>query len=85
MSHVPFSLATYSLKVAKELPEQLEPVTEEDQILGYVEAKGSITSQECQRLVGVGADRAYYLLKKLTDAGRLKPQGRGRWRKYILP
>jgi ATP-dependent DNA helicase RecG len=75
---------TYRLRVAKELPEQLQPVTEEDRILSYVREKGSITSQECQELLGVGADRAYYLLKKLTEAARLKPEGRGRWRKYIL-
>jgi predicted HTH transcriptional regulator len=76
---------TYSLKVPAELPEQREPVTEEDKILGHVRETGSITSQECQRLLGVGADRAYHLLKKLTDTGHLKPQGRGRWRKYVLP
>jgi len=74
---------TYSLKVAKELPEQLEPGTEEDKILALARDKGAITNRECQSLLGVDEDRAYYLLKKLVEAGRLKPQGRGKGRKYI--
>lgn len=56
-----------------------------DRILKYVRENGSITSQQCQRLIGVGADRAHYLLKRLTEVARLKPEGRGRWRKYLLP
>jgi ATP-dependent DNA helicase RecG len=67
---------TYSLSVAKELPEQHQPVTQEDRILSYVREKGSITSQECQQLIGVGADRAYYLLGSSGSCVLLPP---GRW------
>lgn len=74
---------TYSLKVARELPEHLEPATEEDKILAAARAKGSINNSECQALLGVDENRAYYLLKKLVDAGQLKPQGRGKGRKYL--
>ena len=75
---------TYSLKVAKELPEQAEPATYEDKILAYVREKGSITSQECQRLLDVEKDRAYSLLKKLVQTGLLRTEGQGRWRKYMI-
>jgi predicted HTH transcriptional regulator len=74
---------TYRLKVARELPEQLEPVTEEDKILAFAHDKGSITNGECQTLLGVDQDRAYYLLKKLVEADQLKPSGRGKSRKYL--
>ncbi len=74
---------TYSLKVARELPEQLAPETEEDRIMAAAREKGSITNSECQTLLGVGENRAYYLLKKLAEAGRLKPQGKGKGRKYL--
>jgi hypothetical protein len=71
------------LKVAREPPEQLEPATDEDRILASAREKGSINNSECQAPLGVDENRAYYLLKKLADAGRLKPQGRGEGRKYL--
>src|SRR4051794_23360544 len=74
---------TYSLRVAKELPEQLEPATDEDKILAFAREKGSISNSDCQALLGVDENRAYYLLKKLTEMGRLKPQGKGKGRKYL--
>lgn len=74
---------TYSLKASRELPEQLAPETEEDRILGASREKGAITNSECQALLGVDENRAYYLLKKLADAGRLKPEGKGKGRKYL--
>jgi ATP-dependent DNA helicase RecG len=76
---------TYSLKVARELPEQLEPVTDEDKILAFAREKGAISNSDCQTLLGVDENRAYYLLRKLANAGQLKPHGRGKGRKYILP
>jgi ATP-dependent DNA helicase RecG len=68
----------YRMKVAKELPEPLEPASQEARILALVREKGAISNSECQALLGVDENRAYYLLKKLADAGRLKPQGRGK-------
>lgn len=35
--------------------------------------------------IEVKSARGDYLLKKLCDAGRLKPQGKGKWRRYVLP
>lgn len=75
---------TYSLKVARELSEQLEPATEEDKILAFARDKGAINNSECQVLLGVDENRAYYLLKKLVEGGRLQPQGKGKGRKYLL-
>ena len=51
----------------------------------HVREAGSITNTECGALLGVDATRAYYLLKKLCDTGRLRPKGKGKWRTYILP
>ena len=75
----------YRLKVSPELPEQREPQTDEDRIVAHVRETGSITNAECRALLGVDDTRAYYLLKKLCDAGRLKPEGKGKWRHYVLP
>jgi ATP-dependent DNA helicase RecG len=75
----------YRLKVSPALPEQRKPQTDEDRIVEHVRAVGSITNTECRALLGVDDTRAYYLLKKLCDAGRLKPEGKGKWRQYVLP
>lgn len=75
---------TYRLKVGSELPETERPATEEDKILAYVREKGSITNGECQALLGVSRSRAHYLIRRLSEAGRLKALGVGRWRKYVL-
>jgi ATP-dependent DNA helicase RecG len=76
---------TYRLRVASELPEQLEPATDEDKILAHVRDKGSITNGEVQALLEVAPSRAYYLLRKLATMGALKPAGIGKNRKYKLP
>jgi ATP-dependent DNA helicase RecG len=75
----------YTLKVAPELPEQKVFQVDEDKILVHVRERGSINNTECRELLGVGQVRAHYLLTKLITQGRLKPQGKGRWRRYLLP
>jgi ATP-dependent DNA helicase RecG len=75
---------SYRLKVSPALPEQREPQTDEDRIVAHVREVGSITNTECRTLLHVDDTRAYYLLKKLCDAGYLKPEGKGKWRKYVL-
>ena len=75
---------SYRLNVSGELPETLEPRTEEDKILAYVRREGSITNGQCRQLLGVDEPRAYYLLKKLCDSRRLKPLGIGKARRYVL-
>ena len=75
---------SYRLNVSGELPETLEPRTEEDKILAYVRREGSVTNGQCRQLLGVDETRAYYLLKKLCDSKHLKPQGIGKARRYVL-
>ncbi|MEX2120082.1 MAG: ATP-binding protein [Pirellulales bacterium] len=75
---------TYRLTAPKGLPERREPQTDEDCILAWVGHHGSITNAECRELLGVNEDRAYYLLKKLTDAKKLRPQRDFKVRRYVL-
>jgi predicted HTH transcriptional regulator len=73
----------YTLKAARDLP--VSSASEEHGIIAYVRELGSITNAQCRDLLKVDDDRAWYLFKKLSDARRLKPEGKGRWRKYVLP
>ncbi len=57
----------------------------EDQVLAHVRAHGSITSRDCQAILGMDKDRAYRLLSGLARSGKLKAVGSGRWRKYSQP
>lgn len=75
---------SYQLKVSSELPEERKPQTDEDRIVAYVRAHHSITNVECRTLLSVEEHRAYYLLKKLCDAGWLRPVGIGKGRRYVL-
>ena len=75
----------YRLKVSSDLPEQRQPQTDADRIVAYVRQTGSITNSQGCELLGADDTRIYYLLKKLCDAGRLKPEGKGKGRKYVLP
>ena len=36
-------------------------------------------------LLNVDEARAYYLLKKLSNVRRLRPEGKGKGRRYVLP
>jgi len=71
----------YRLAVSPELPEQREV----DRIVAQVREAGAITNAECRELLAVDQSRAYYLLKKLCDDGRLVPRGVGKGRRYVLP
>jgi len=75
----------YRLAVSPELPEQREPRSDADRIVAHVREAGAITNTECRELLGVDESRAYYLLKKLCDDGRLVPRGVGKGRRYVLP
>ena len=68
--------------VSAQLPGPSVAVSQEDQILAYARQHGSIGSSECQRLLNVDYRRAWYLLKRLTDSGRLTPTGKGKGRRY---
>ena len=72
----------YTLRVPAELPGPSVAASQEEQILAYARQHGSIGSSECQKLLSVDYRRAWYLLKKLTDSGRLTPTGKGKGRRY---
>jgi len=57
--------------------------TDEERVLTYVQERGAISNASCRKLLGVNDDRAYYVLKRLCDAGQLRPDGKGRYRKYV--
>jgi ATP-dependent DNA helicase RecG len=76
---------SYKLKAPLELPEQPIPQNEEEKILAYVQHSGLITNTECRALLNVDEARAYYLLKKLSNVRRLRPEGKGKGRRYVLP
>jgi DNA-binding NtrC family response regulator len=58
---------------------------DEQRILGYVRQHGVINNTECRDLLGVGMQRACYLLRKLYLAGALHRDRTGRWTQYRLP
>jgi DNA-binding NtrC family response regulator len=58
---------------------------ENQQILDYVRHHGSINNTECRELLGVGMQRACYLLRKIHLAGLLDRESNGRWSQYRLP
>jgi len=49
-----------------------------DKILSYLIKHCPINNSECQELLDVNDDRAYYLLKKLTEKGKLKTLNKGK-------
>jgi ATP-dependent DNA helicase RecG len=74
----------YTLKAARELPVLSGPESEEEKIIARVREKGSITNAECRELLTVDDKRAWYLLRKLMDAGRLKA-AKGAGRRTVAP
>jgi ATP-dependent DNA helicase RecG len=60
------------------------PPSEEERVLAYVREQGAITNSQCQLLLGIDNDRAYYLLRKLVKARILKSHGIGKHRKYLM-
>jgi DNA-binding MarR family transcriptional regulator len=76
---------TYRLSVSRDLPSEQAPQaarTPRDRILDYVRWHGSINNSECRELLGVGIQRASYLLKKMVAEGKLTPVGSRRNRRY---
>ena len=58
---------------------------DEERILAFVAAQGSISNTECRDLLEVSPERASYLLKKLNAQGLLEQEGARRWSRYRLP
>jgi predicted HTH transcriptional regulator len=72
---------TYSLNVQEEAPEPRaeRPPRDEERILEYVRAHGSISNAQCRELLGENARRATYLLAKLLREKALVREGERRW------
>ncbi len=49
-----------------------------------LEQKGFITNRDIREVLGVTRRQAQYIAEKLTRAGWLRAEGKGRWRKYRL-
>jgi len=76
---------SYRLAADVTAAESETALSDEERIVDFVREHGSITNEQGRDVLGVEAHRIYYLLRKLADAGRLRPTGSGRWRKYVLP
>ena len=66
----------------KDVPQEVSPA-DSDRVLEHVTGHGSISNGECRTLLGVSDNRAYYILDKLASQGCLRPEGKGRWRRYV--
>ncbi len=75
---------TYTLETSLKTPKREKPEKDEDKILSHVKAYGSINNAECRILLGVDDTRAYYLLIKLCKNDILKPEGKGKGRRYVM-
>ena len=75
---------SYTLNVPHELPLEQQPTqSDEERIIAHVRQHGSINNAKCRELLGIGETRAYYLLTKLCNGRRLKPEGKGKGRRYV--
>jgi len=75
---------TYTLKAPREIPELFQKQGEEEKILAFVRERGSISNEECRKLLDVDSRRATYLLQKMTADERLNAEGVRRWTRYRL-
>ena len=77
----------YTLGVPVEAePARVEAApSDEERILEYVREHGSINNAQCRGFLGVDANRAWYLLSGLVEAGKLRREGERRWTRYVLP
>jgi len=77
--------AYYTLTAPSEIEAPKITQTDEEKVLDYVKKYGSINNSECCIALGVKPSHSWYLLKKLSKQGLLKPRGEKRWMRYILP
>jgi predicted HTH transcriptional regulator len=75
----------YLLKVKDDSIDHSVYKNDEEKILSYMIKHGSINNSECRELLNVNDDRAYYLLKKLSEKGKLKTLKKGKGRRYVVP
>jgi predicted HTH transcriptional regulator len=58
---------------------------DEEKILSYMIKHGSINNSECRKLLNVNEARAYYLLKMLSEKGKIRAQKKEQGRRYVVP
>ncbi len=75
--------AYYTLSVPTEIKVSSQVQTDEEQILAYVRAQGFIKRADCQRLLGVSAIQARYVLQKMREKGLLQLQGIRKGARYV--
>lgn len=56
---------------------------EEELIMEYAVKRGRITRKEAEDLIKIGSTKAFRILKKLCDDGKLKAAGSGRFAAYV--
>lgn len=76
---------SYALGESLESQKIVEFEKDEDKILDYVKENDSINNSECRTLLDVDDSRAYYLLTKLCKNNKLRAEGKGKGRKYLMP
>ena len=75
----------YILKFQNDSTDIAIQKSDEEKIFVYILNHGSINNSECRELLNVNDARAYYLLKKLSEQGKLKVIKKGKWRRYVEP
>lgn len=75
--------AYYTLSIPSEAPVFPLPQSEEEQVLAYVRKRGFIKRADCQRLLGISAIQARYLLQKMREKGLLRLQGSRKGAQYV--
>lgn len=75
----------YILKFQNDSTDIAIQKSDEEKIFVYILNHGSINNSECRELLNVNDDRAYYLLKKLSEKGKLKTLKKGKGRRYVVP
>lgn len=82
--------AKYEAKAAPALIENtpptpvLEPDSNEQRVLAYVQEHGTITRPETEELLGISASTASRLIRKMVKSGQLLQNGKARGIKYKL-
>jgi ATP-dependent DNA helicase RecG len=75
--------AYYTLNIPAEVKVPLHPQTDEERILTYVREQGFIKRADCQRLLGISAIQARYVLQKMREKGLLQLQGSRKGARYL--
>ncbi|MEA3344888.1 MAG: ATP-binding protein [Chloroflexota bacterium] len=77
--------AYYTLSVLPQ-PREVQPVSDEERILAYLQEHEAITNSECRELLGLGDDerRARYVLSKMVKRELIRKVGEKRWTRYEL-